>query len=102
MVRTLIHYGCHLIVPLIIALIFFPKKWKEIYLIFLSTMLIDLDHLFADPVFDPNRCSIAFHPLHTYYAIASYGILVFFRKTRILGLALLWHIITDQLDCWLM
>ena len=27
----------------------------------LTTMLIDLDHLLANPVFDPDRCSINFH-----------------------------------------
>ncbi|WP_109300417.1 DUF6122 family protein [Aquimarina sp. AU474] len=102
MLRPIIHYSLHLIIPLIVALIFFPKKWKEVYLIFLSTMLIDLDHLLADPIFDPNRCSIELHPLHTCYAIIGYGVLFFFKKTRIIGLALLWHIITDQLDCWMM
>lgn len=65
-------------------------------------MVIDIDHLLADPVFHPNRCSIGFHPLHSYYAIAGYIGLLFWKKTRIIGLALLWHIFTDQIDCWLM
>lgn len=102
MLRPFIHYGFHFIVPLLLALLFFPKQWKKVYIIFIGAMLIDLDHLMAIPIFDPKRCSIGFHPLHSYYAIAGYILLSFFSKTRIIGLALLWHIITDQIDCWMM
>jgi len=73
-----------------------------VYLIFLVAMLIDLDHLLARPIFDPNRCSINFHPLHSYYAIAVYAGMLFFTKTRILGLGLLIHILADTADCWMM
>lgn len=65
-------------------------------------MLIDLDHLLATPIFDPNRCSINFHPLHSYYAIAAYAGMLFFSRTRVLGLGLLLHILADSADCWLM
>ncbi|WP_034229034.1 DUF6122 family protein [Aquimarina pacifica] len=102
MIRPILHYGLHLIIPLGIAFLLFPKYWKKTYLIFIGVMLIDLDHLFAFPVFDPNRCSIGFHPLHSYFAITFYSIGLFFSKTRILACALLWHIITDQIDCWMM
>ncbi|MFD2565554.1 DUF6122 family protein [Aquimarina rubra] len=102
MLRTVIHYGFHFVVPLFIALIFFPRQWKKVYLVFLGTMFIDLDHLFANPIFNPNRCSIGFHFLHSVYAIIGYGLLLVPKKTRIIGLALLWHILTDQLDCWMM
>ena len=63
------------------------------------TMLIDVDHLFSNPIFDPNRCSINFHILHTYYAMIIYVGLLFFKKTRIIGVGLLLHILTDYLDC---
>ncbi len=63
------------------------------------TMLIDLDHLFATPIFDPNRCSISFHPLHTYWALAVYVLLLFFKKTRIIGIGLVLHIVADAIDC---
>ncbi len=102
MIRPFLHYGLHLFVPLVIALIFFPKQWKKIYLIFLGAMLIDLDHLLTYPIFDPNRCSIGFHPLHSYYAIVGYAVFLFSSKIRVIALALLWHIITDQIDCWMM
>ncbi len=64
-------------------------------------MLIDLDHLLATPVFDPNRCSINFHPLHSYYAIACYFILLIPKKSRILAIGLLIHLIADSIDCYL-
>jgi len=100
--RFSIHYGFHFILPLFIAYFFFRDNWKVAYLIMLSTMLIDLDHLFATPIFDPNRCSINFHPLHTYWALAVYVGLLFFKKTRIIGIGLVLHILTDALDClWL-
>lgn len=63
-------------------------------------MLVDLDHLLADPIFDPNRCSINFHPLHTYWAMMIYVIMLFFRKTRIVAIGLLMHMLTDSIDCW--
>ena len=65
----------------------------------LAAMLVDLDHLLADPIYDPNRCSIGFHPLHTYPAIAAYGVLLVPRASRVLALGLLIHMSIDALDC---
>jgi hypothetical protein len=67
-----------------------------------ATMLVDLDHLVARPVFDPCRCSIGFHPLHTWPAIIGYGILAVYPRTRLVGLGLLIHMALDQADCWIM
>lgn len=64
-------------------------------------MLVDADHLLANPIFAENRCSINFHPLHTYYAICIYFIGLFFKKTRLLAIALLFHMLTDFIDCYL-
>lgn len=64
-----------------------------------ATILVDLDHLLADPIFDPNRCSINFHPLHTYRAIAVYALLLLPARTRIIAIGLLLHMATDFLDC---
>jgi len=100
--RISIHYGLHFVLPFFIAYFFFKKNWKVAYLILLATMLIDLDHLWANPIFDANRCSINFHPLHTYWALAVYIMLLFFKKTRIIAIGLLLHFFTDALDClWL-
>ena len=68
----------------------------------ICAMFIDLDHLLATPIFDPNRCSINFHPLHSYIAIVIYLILIIPKKTRMLGLGLIIHILADQIDCLLM
>lgn len=65
----------------------------------LTTMLIDLDHLLANPVFDPDRCSINFHPLHSYWALLIYLLLLFFRRTRIVAVGLVFHFLTDFIDC---
>ena len=97
--QQLVHYFLHLGFPFLIAFIFFRKKAGKVYLIFLLTMLVDLDHLLAVPLFDPCRCSIGFHPLHTYYAIGVYFIMLFFPRTRIIALGLLMHMATDAIDC---
>ena len=99
MLQALVHYGLHFVFPGIIAFLFYRKNWFYVYMIFLSTMLIDLDHLVADPVFDPNRCSIGVHPLNSFLAMGLYLLLLFFKKTRILGIGLCLHILTDLIDC---
>lgn len=99
--KFLVHYSFHFIVPGFVAFVFYKNQWKKVYLICLAAMLIDLDHLFATPIFSPNRCSINFHPLHTYYAILCYFGLTLWKKTRILGIALLLHILADTIDCLL-
>ena len=100
-IKFIIHYSFHFIVPGIIAYIFFKEHWKKIYLIFIAAIIIDIDHLLASPIFDPNRCSINFHPLHTFYAIIIYAFLAFWKKTRVFGIALLLHILADFIDCFL-
>lgn len=101
--QTFVHYFLHFGFPLIIAFGFFRKDWKKVYLILIATMLVDLDHLLANPIFTANRCSINFHPLHTYYAMMVYVTLLFFRKPfNIIGIGLLFHMLTDLNDCLMM
>jgi hypothetical protein len=57
--------------PFFIAFIFRKRMEKGIFN-FIATMLIDLDHLLVEPIFETNRCSINFHLLHTYYAMLIY------------------------------
>lgn len=97
-----IHYSLHFFVPLLIVFIFFKNNWKIVYLIFLASMLVDLDHLLANPIFESTRCSINFHPLHSYVAIAFYALGLGFKKTRIVCIALLFHMFTDAIDCYLL
>jgi phosphatidylglycerophosphate synthase len=99
--QAYIHYFLHFGAPLLIAFLFFRKEWKKIYLIFALSMLVDLDHLLANPFFDPNRCSINFHPLHSYYAILIYTLLLIPKKTSIIAFALLFHMLTDWIDCYM-
>ncbi|WP_255563278.1 DUF6122 family protein [Mucilaginibacter sp. 21P] len=100
--RTVVHYSLHFLAPGLLAFLFFRKEWKKAWLIMIATMLVDTDHLLADPIFDPNRCSIGNHPLHSYYAICVYFVLLFFPRTRIIAVGLLFHMLTDWQDCqWL-
>ncbi|WP_299178492.1 DUF6122 family protein [uncultured Chryseobacterium sp.] len=97
--KTGVHYFMHFIFPIFIALIFYRENWKKASFILLATMLVDLDHLLADPVFDPSRSSVGFHFLHSYYAIAVYFLMLFFKgNIRIIGIGLLFHMLTDFQD----
>ncbi|MCH8959480.1 MAG: hypothetical protein IH835_08520 [Proteobacteria bacterium] len=95
----LIHLVLHASIPGGIAWLFFRKYWLKAWLIMLATMLVDLDHLLASPVYDPTRCSIGFHPLHQWPAILVYALIVLVRPLRLLGIGLLIHMLLDGLDC---
>ncbi len=97
--QFLTHYFLHLVFPVIIAYLFFKKDWKKVSIILLSTMLIDLDHLLATPIFDPMRCSIGYHPLHSFFALAFYVVLLLIPSVRIIAIGLILHILTDTIDC---
>ncbi|GLB52314.1 hypothetical protein NBRC110019_13530 [Neptunitalea chrysea] len=99
MLRGFIHYGFHFLIPILVAYLFYKKDFKRAVIILIGAIIIDVDHLLASPIFDPNRCSIGFHPLHSYMAIGCYVALLFFRETRIFGVALLLHMTADTLDC---
>ncbi len=101
MFRFIVHYGIHFLVPIAIGLLFFKEHRLKVTLLLLAGIVIDVDHLWANPIFDPERCSIGFHPLHSYRAIVVYFGLLFFKKTWIFGLALLIHIFADVMDCFL-
>lgn len=64
-----------------------------------AMMIVDIDHLMAVPVFDPGRCGIGFHPLHSYIAIGVYVVLAVTPKTRLFGLGLVIHMALDWVDC---
>jgi len=102
MLRPFIHMFLHFALPAVVAGTAYRQTFLRAWLIMLATMLIDIDHLLADPVFDPDRCSIGFHPLHSYLAIGVYAALLLSSRTRIFGIALLIHILADSVDCWLL
>ena len=93
------HILLHFLVPAIVVALFFRAKWRTNYLILMSTMLVDLDHLLANPIYDPERCSIAFHPLHSFWAIGLYLVLCFPKQSRLVGIGLMVHMALDSLDC---
>ena len=114
----MIHVALHVVVPLVAGLAFYRRRWCHATLIMIATMIVDVDHLLADPIYDPTRCSIEFHPLHTTPAIGLYAALFVLpllvgRKTdgtelrstahvlHLVGLGLLIHMALDGIDCLL-
>ena len=93
------HIALHFVIPAIIVSVFFRENWKSAYLIMASTMLVDIDHLAATPIYDPSRCSIGFHPLHKLWFVLFYVALCFVPKTRFIGLGLTIHMALDSIDC---
>ena len=100
--RPLVHLALHVIVPGLVAVIWYRERWFSAWLWLLAGWQIDLDHLLADPVYSPGRCSLGFHPLHTAPAVLVYGLLTVPKRTRLLGLGLMIHIALDAIDCWMM
>ncbi|MFA7377520.1 MAG: DUF6122 family protein [Patescibacteria group bacterium] len=99
--RFVLHYGIHLLLPGVFAWVFFKNRWKQAWLLMLGTMIIDIDHLLAIPIFDANRCSLGFHPLHTWPFIILYFSFLFIPNiyVRIIGLGLVIHMFADLIDC---
>ncbi len=97
--QPLLHYGFHFLLPVFFAYLIDKEKLKVNYLLLLATMLVDIDHLLSTPFFSPCRCSIGYHPLHTIFPILCYFLMLFNSKFRIFGIGLLWHMITDWIDC---
>ncbi|PEN13441.1 hypothetical protein CRI94_08960 [Longibacter salinarum] len=112
----MLHLVLHFAVPLVVAFVFYRAHWREAVLTMVLTMVVDVDHLLADPIYDPNRCSIGFHPLHSVPAIAAYVILFIgpflheyetplwersrlARIAHLAGLGLLIHMALDGMDC---
>ena len=99
MFRPVAHLLLHVAAPGAVARWAYADRWKKAWLMMVVTMAVDLDHLLAVPIYDPNRCGIGFHPLHSYPAIAAYLVLTAISKTRLIGLGLLIHMALDGLDC---
>ena len=95
----MLHLSLHFVIPALVARLGYAERWTCAYLIMMATMVVDLDHLFADPIYDPNRCSIGFHPLHGIIPIAVYLGLCGVPKTRIIGIGLVIHMLLDGIDC---
>ena len=113
----MVHAVLHVLVPCLLALAFYRSRWRTVLGVWLATLAVDLDHLLANPIYDPERCSIGFHPLHTAPAIAVYAILCaapwlhgalgrpwpskHVAALHWIGGGLLIHMALDALDCWI-
>ncbi len=93
------HLALHFVVPAFATGVFFRSSWQKAYLLMMATMVVDVDHLLADPVYDPGRCSIGFHPLHEPLLFPLYLVLCFFPTTRFIGIGLCIHMALDSIDC---
>ena len=99
MTRQILHIALHFIVPGVVARWAFSERWKRAWFIMVLTNMVDLDHLLAIPIYDPNRCGIGFHPLHSYLAVIAYLAMTATAKTRFVGVGLVIHMALDGLDC---
>ncbi|SIN59550.1 hypothetical protein SAMN02745824_0078 [Parasphingorhabdus marina DSM 22363] len=101
LLQPLLHYGGHFLLPFALAWLIWRRHWQVAGLIMTATIAIDLDHLLADPIFDPDRCSIGFHPLHGGWAALIYVLLLIppSWKLRAVGLGCLLHLAVDGGDC---
>ncbi|NKB98643.1 MAG: hypothetical protein GKR90_09165 [Pseudomonadales bacterium] len=99
----MLHLVLHVLVPAGVSYFWAKHRpesnWFAVFLILMVGMLIDVDHLLATPIYDPGRCSVGFHPLHTLIPIGCYLALFAHERTRIVGLGLLIHLALDSLDC---
>ena len=93
------HLALHFLAPAVVVALFYRQNWKMAYLLMMATMLVDIDHLLANPIYDPGRCSIGFHPLHELWFIALYVVLCFIPKARLIGVGLVIHMMLDAFDC---
>lgn len=101
LLQLLLHYGGHWLAPFLIGRLVVATNWLRFGAVMTAANLIDLDHLLADPIFDPDRCSIGFHPLHGWIAGAAYLALLAIPRwwVRAFGLGALWHLAVDWGDC---
>ena len=95
----------HLIADVIlIAAVWGKKDAKEgailAWQVFASN-LIDLDHFLAEPIYDPARCGINFHPLHSWYMFPIYAIGSIYGRYKYFFWGVILHIILDTMDCYL-
>ncbi len=124
--RALIHLILHVLVPACVAwlVVVYAPNWLPnansklasnlrakgcwAFIIMIFTMVVDVDHLLAVPIYAPNRCSILFHPLHTAWPMLVYAIMLCWPMVNKgkyrgligwLGAGLVIHMALDAIDC---
>lgn len=101
MLRPILHMVLHVAVPGVVARVAWRERVWSAWAIMVATAAVDLDHFLANPIYDPNRCSIGFHPLHSVWAMGAYVLLMVPRRTRLVGAGLVIHMVLDGIDCLL-
>ena len=112
----MLHIFFHFSLPALLALAGFIgvdrklgcQRFAQYYLLMIATMAVDIDHLVAQPIYAPLRCSLGFHPLHQtefiiIYALLSLLVLQPRQNLRFIGWAgvgLSLHMLLDGLDCY--
>lgn len=98
--RPILHLALHALVPLAVAAWLAPAGRRRFaFVVMIATMAVDLDHLLADPLYDPNRCSLTTHPLHRPILLPVWAGLAFWPPARWAGVGLLIHMALDGIDC---
>lgn len=100
MLCSVLHLVLHVLAPAPVARLGWRTAFWRAWAVMVATMLVDLDHLLADPIYDPNRCSLTRHPLHSVPACAVYLVLLAPARTRLVAAGLAIHMALDGLDCW--
>lgn len=82
---------------------FLKKEFNHWFVSFqlLASNIMDIDHLLANPIYDPNRCSINFHPLHSWYSYPFYVAGLFLRKYKYFFAGIILHLLLDYIDCFI-
>ena len=97
--QKIVHLSGHLLLPISIAYTGFGLNWKNAAKVMIASNLVDIDHLLATPIYDPDRCSIGTHPFHSLPAIGIYSAMTLNQRTQELGIGLLTHMAVDFVDC---
>ena len=97
--QKIIHLSGHYILPLAISYASYGNSWESAAKVMIASNLVDVDHLFAKPIYNPDRCSIGCHPLHSIPSIGVYSVMAFNQQTQELGIGLLTHMAVDLVDC---
>lgn len=95
----MLHILLHILVPAVLALGVKAKPWWQVYALLMLGMLVDVDHVLASPMYEPLRCSMGFHPLHTWPAVLLYTAVMAYKPARLVGMGLLVHMLLDTIDC---
>jgi hypothetical protein len=101
--HALLHLGADVALWIVLLLLlrvgWRSKRSVVVLASILASNLIDLDHLLATPIYDPLRCSITAHPLHSVLLIPLYILATRWERTRYIALGILVHIVVDSIAC---